>query len=974
MPALVAVFLSLSAIITLNPVPQMAEIQGKGLFPLREDLPVVADASLAEEIPVLMAPLFEAMGFPLSTVSLAQFDTDNRALYVGVVGQNSAFENRAIKRSLSDITSFGDEAYVLRIWKQGILVAGAGRTGMIHGLYTLLQLLQEARTSEMEYHGAPALPFAEIRDYPDLSVRGAYVRGPLTQEQVQGFALLKCTMLIFESDDFYDLDATTAAAWREVFENARNAGIIPVPVAQFLQVPERLLIKAPTAVEGRSRMDRLQLSAKEWSELAKRSLIVTDQNPVRAGKGSELFQAQEDYEILGGPLQVPFGGPDASIWKLRRMADGAISEKDVTEVTYSYASPGSNALCPHAPEAETLFREVVQTLVAELNPAYIHCGFGDIGRLNQDLRCRDKRKSNVDTFKTSISLVQRVIADINPAVSLIFWADAVLPADPEQENDPASLHAAADAFPDTALVIPRFGAHACTLGGAMEATLPWLVARGARPVAAIAGEPVPCYAALNKLGNFREQRPGIIVLDAAPDAPATQTALAKAWTSSSVILPWPERFNEFFGVRLWEPDFEQMKEAVISHVERQLLAGATPAQIRESFSDFDNNPNPQRWSKRKGPGTVSSLLDVITGFVELEYDYARGKENTALRTLSSVVKRYGELDAAVEPERTDRILATIKQQSLFVPASILFKKPIVFYRPYQPPADNVPSEVPFQAHYEDTEGTVKATFDFLVPCGPLYRMDFETINASALTVSKSDNGLNFEAVEATTGLDTKTPRGPLFFSKGITARYLQLTMESAGEKAVLRDVRVFVLRAPAGVTCPQTDEMGPQVGMLFTDQGRLATAPTEIHVSRNSTELTLHITACDPIPHAMSAILTETDAPLWEEESVEVRVSPPNRPARRFLVNLLGNHHDAIAVTADTQNWDPGWDADWRVQVNSDKTGWSAIIHLPFSIVGGTPKPGDTWQINFLRHRNNIEEETSTWAAETSGYGTLTFE
>jgi len=85
-----------------------------------------------------------------------------------------------------------------------------------------------------------------------------------------------------------------------------------------------------------------------------------------------------------------------------------------------------------------------------------------------------------------------------------------------------------------------------------------------------------------------------------------------------------------------------------------------------------------------------------------------------------------------------------------------------------------------------------------------------------------------------------------------------------------------------------------------------------------------------------------------------------------------------MAVATGLECWDQGWDGVWNADIKSDELGWSAIIRLPFSILGGIPNPGESWKINFLRHRNNVEKESSAWAPSLPsglpGYGVVSFE
>ncbi len=108
-------------------------------------------------------------------------------------------------------------------------------------------------------------------------------------------------------------------------------------------------------------------------------------------------------------------------------------------------------------------------------------------------------------------------------------------------------------------------------------------------------------------------------------------------------------------------------------------------------------------------------------------------------------------------------------------------------------------------------------------------------------------------------------------------------------------------------------------------------------------------------------LLTERDAPLWEEEVVEVFVAPGSAdPALyyEFEVNPKGALWDG-QISAPNLKRDHSWtnDAAWNcpgVQWGAELTtdGWKAAIAIPLAeLTQGEPAP-DEWRVNFFRiHR-----------------------
>lgn len=980
MSFLVAALVCVSAGLELHPAPQSAYLNEKKVLPLERDLPLVYYDEATQQEMSFLTPLFDALGFKPTLVPASSFNPGDRAIYVGVVGKQTAFEHRTLKHYVPDPAESGDEAYCLYIGNHGIVVAGVDESGMIRGIQTLVQLLRFSRESGLNHRGTFGIPYAEIHDSPDFTLRGAYVRGALTRDQLDAFAGIKCNMLIFESDDFYEMDEEQLALWKGVFEDARTVGITPVPVFQIFDVPDILLKKMPSAVEGRSRIEKLTLSDDDWSALTRRNILFTKENPFRIRLAGKSLQYREDYVVSEGSLDPPFDEDFAAPWMIRRIAGGAVAANSEVEVIYSYAPRGSNALCPTAPETRVLLRNALETLLIGLKPQYIHCGGGEIGRLAQDLRCRDTGKTGAQLFCDALGLLQGIIADVRPDTALLIWGDALLP-NGVSAKDTQSLSSALETLPGKVTVIPRFDHDALEPGEDIGTTVAWMVNRGVPPLAAVSGSAVHYYRIIKGLGSKRELKPGVIILDADPHQPDVQSAFNKAWRLEDSVLPWPEFLNDFFGSALWAPDFEEIKQAILQFVERQIVAGVAPGELEERFKQYLGQFSEDDVLERDGTSIIKSFLSLVLHYLELEYEYSSGEEGASLRELNTLLRKISEIDVTVDPDRMAQIHKTVENQGLFVPSSILLGRPLAYYRPFRIPAETTAFEAPARVEYADEKGRAQANLDFLIPCGPIFRVDFETVNAASVTLEGSDDGVDFEAIAATPGVTGRSIRGPILLKNTASKRFLRLTVESAGEQAVLREVRAFFLKEPARVICPLSrgtvggsqDASKPrQVGMLFAQPQRLAVAPTDIRMAATSESLVFTVNAVDPLPHAMSATMTRMDDALWEEESVEIVIKPEGQLARRFVFNPMGTRHDAMAVASNMETWDSGWDGDWQVTASRTDGGWTAIVKIPTTLLGRNAKPGDSWRINFVRHRNNVEKETSVWAA--GDYGALTFE
>ena len=111
----------------------------------------------------------------------------------------------------------------------------------------------------------------------------------------------------------------------------------------------------------------------------------------------------------------------------------------------------------------------------------------------------------------------------------------------------------------------------------------------------------------------------------------------------------------------------------------------------------------------------------------------------------------------------------------------------------------------------------------------------------------------------------------------------------------------------------------------------------------------------DPRMDTMAAKHEDHDAPLWEEESLEVTLVNAKGGLFRFIVNPLGTRFDS-------RNGDPAWNGTWKVSAQQYPEGWALEAEIPFATMDGAPKRGADWRINFTRSRKNVTNERSLWA------------
>lgn len=119
----------------------------------------------------------------------------------------------------------------------------------------------------------------------------------------------------------------------------------------------------------------------------------------------------------------------------------------------------------------------------------------------------------------------------------------------------------------------------------------------------------------------------------------------------------------------------------------------------------------------------------------------------------------------------------------------------------------------------------------------------------------------------------------------------------------------------------------------------------------------------------IAATLTARDAPLYEEEVVEVFVDPVGDLAAYFEIEV--NPLNAVLDLVLRRNRsgylkDVAWDCEGlRTAVRKGSGTWTAELAIPFrSLVAATPKPGTKWRANFFRidRPPGVARELSAWA------------
>lgn len=129
--------------------------------------------------------------------------------------------------------------------------------------------------------------------------------------------------------------------------------------------------------------------------------------------------------------------------------------------------------------------------------------------------------------------------------------------------------------------------------------------------------------------------------------------------------------------------------------------------------------------------------------------------------------------------------------------------------------------------------------------------------------------------------------------------------------------------------------------------------PVETTVKMNYDDENLYfdIVCHEPEINEVVANIVGRDAPLWNDETVEIFIAVPNDTEgnyRHLIFNPKGERYDAIALGGMTFN--TAWNPQWQVRSFVGKDAWGAKVSIPFSDLGRKPSKDEVWMFTVNRN------------------------
>jgi len=198
------------------------------------------------------------------------------------------------------------------------------------------------------------------------------------------------------------------------------------------------------------------------------------------------------------------------------------------------------------------------------------------------------------------------------------------------------------------------------------------------------------------------------------------------------------------------------------------------------------------------------------------------------------------------------------------------------------------------------------------------------------------------------------------------------TIESKKDIEAARKLPVVYIPKISGKNCPiptidgKVDRAYLEEGIATGDFRLLDGSPyvgesTILYLTRDNENLYMLFMCQESKMDSIKTKVSKHDASVYTDDSIEIFIQPNQNKNAYFHVVV-----SAAGVTYDSKHEgrkrDISWNPDWKITVARKKLFWSVEIAIPFSSIGGVPKPGQVWRMNF--GRNEIpHRETSSWSA-----------
>ena len=563
-----------------------------------------------------------------------------------------------------------DEGYVLVSGGDAVFVEALTPAGTLYGIQTLRQLLALDRSV------VPAV----IGDYPSQEIRAVYVGFPESPEWlVRKMARLKINLCIVESrwsgkgNWWYNPTGDNLKEARAFIALCRDYGIEVVPLIQGLGWAYGVVDENPNCAEGIwVEKEAIALSGNDPVEFPHRNLLVTEHSPIVIGSrdGQRVFREGVDYELIRGVTRRPFANGNAP-WKIRRLPTGDVPEGEPVLASYNYMdySPLQTPYCPAEPETYKIVDRVLEGVIREFKPKYIHIGHDEVIHKFRDGRSLKSGKRVEELMGGDIQHWCAKAKELDPEVKLMIWDDLLRP-----DADGGKI---LEYVPDDVIICPWEYRSTTDSRSRIEHMLDWFVVKKGRPTLGTASGYFPNNSldwlnACAKLTEFDDDLGFMFTYWGR--FPTLWGKLGFSanlmWSGDSTddwsrLIDTCNYFRQIYGLELdLGLDFYKQKEWLADSVNRVLLSGQDGKAFdirakrlkKELSKSYDRSFARDDLAVGTFPEKTMTQLDRLAGLYRSMYLYGE-----ALAGKDSRMRDVLELMMSVEPERRDEFEQCLAQ-------------------------------------------------------------------------------------------------------------------------------------------------------------------------------------------------------------------------------------------------------------------------------------------------------------------------
>ncbi|MFA5646071.1 MAG: beta-galactosidase trimerization domain-containing protein [Candidatus Ratteibacteria bacterium] len=197
-----------------------------------------------------------------------------------------------------------------------------------------------------------------------------------------------------------------------------------------------------------------------------------------------------------------------------------------------------------------------------------------------------------------------------------------------------------------------------------------------------------------------------------------------------------------------------------------------------------------------------------------------------------------------------------------------------------------------------------------------------------------------------------------------------LRVEEVEEEADNAPLTIYKTEKPPVIDARDNDACWQNAkvitGFLNADyEGNPALKQTEVRISYDDNFLYFFLRAFEPQPELLKADIKERDGSLWNNDCVEIFISPFYGTTYQFVLNPLGTLYDAeIAVDDKTMRGyvnKPEYHSSAQAQASIGKNSWSVEMAVPIASIDKEWKEGSGWTMNFTRE-DKVSKIDSTYS------------